>query len=61
MPKGRIRLFKMVVQGSWRYYFERVDGEGIVTYRSLGFSTKAARDAAVEMIKKRKNDEYRGS
>jgi hypothetical protein len=51
----------MVVQGSWRYYFERVDGEGIVTYRSLGFSTKAARDAAVEMIKKRKNDEYRGS
>lgn len=50
----------MVVQGIWRYYFERVDGEGRVTYRSLGFTTKAARDAAIEVIKQ-KSDENRVS
>lgn len=51
----------MVVQGIWRYYFERVNDDGTVIYRSLGFTSKEARDAAIEILKKRKNNENRGS
>lgn len=48
----------MVVNGMMRYYFEMEVGGKY--YRSLGYITRAGRDAALEVLKSKK-DENRGS